>query len=75
MKPSNLQTKNNQASRLIFRAKVLNLKQGSSLNDKSERLAELLLLTFPHNGEVFLFIWQVLRANYRCFYSNRTNFL
>jgi hypothetical protein len=28
----------------IFRAKVLNLKQGSTLNDKSERHAKLLLL-------------------------------
>lgn len=58
MKPSNLQTRKRDSriySIRIFRAKVLNLKQGLALNDKSERHAKLLLSTFPQRWKGFLF--------------------
>lgn len=56
MKPSNLQL-GKCLFLVVFRAKVLNLMQGLSLNDKSERHAKCLHSTFPH-GKVFLSIWQ-----------------
>jgi len=73
MKPSNLQTKKRNKFIPAFRAKVLNLKQGLTLNDKSERHAELLLSTFPHMKEGFFAVLSALL--HTCtFYSTRVNF-
>lgn len=51
---------------LFFRAKVLNLKQGLALNDKSERRAKLLLSTFPQRWKGFLFATEFV-LHYRFF--------
>ena len=55
MKPSNLLYEKNDLFPGFFHSEGANLKQGLTLNDKSER-RENLLSTFPHNGKVFCFV-------------------
>ncbi len=51
--PANEENAGRNITSCLFRAKVLNLMQGLTLNDKSERREKLVISTFPQAGKVF----------------------